>query len=241
EPIVGATTGATVPPKEYYPMVREICDKHDLLFIADEVQTGVGRTGEWFCMEHWKVRPDIVTVAKGLSGGYTPLGAVILAEHIAEQFRREGLNIVGGHTFNANPLSCAVGLAVIRYIVKHDLVSRCRDAGVHLASSLRKVQMEHSIVGDVRGLGLMVGLEFVRDRKTKEPYPPGVGLCHEVAREALERGVVVYQGSGTADGVSGDHILLTPPYIITMEQVDELAKALDGAIGAVELKHPPST
>ncbi|MBS7627206.1 aminotransferase class III-fold pyridoxal phosphate-dependent enzyme [Candidatus Bathyarchaeota archaeon] len=241
EPIVGATTGATVPPKEYYPMVREICDRHDLLFIADEVQTGVGRTGEWFCMEHWKVRPDIVTVAKGLSGGYTPLGAVILAEHIAEQFQREGLSIVGGHTFNANPLSCAVGLAVIRYIVENDLVSRCRDAGSHLASSLRKVQMGHSIIGDVRGLGLMVGLEFVRNRETKEPYPPRVGLCHEVAREALESGVVVYPGSGTADGVSGDHILLTPPYIITMEQIDELAKALDGAIGAVESKHPPST
>ncbi|MGQ9640429.1 MAG: aminotransferase class III-fold pyridoxal phosphate-dependent enzyme [Candidatus Bathyarchaeia archaeon] len=240
EPIVGATTGATVPPKEYYPIIREICDRHELLFIADEVQTGIGRTGEWFCIEHWKTRPDIITAAKGLSGGYTPLGAVILADHIAQQFKNGGVSIVGGHTFNANPLSCAVGLAVIRYIINHNLVSRCKDTGGYLAERLRKLQMDHSIIGDVRGLGLMVGLEFVRDSKTKEPYPPDVGICHEVTREALGRGAVVYPGSGTADGVAGDHILLTPPYIITQEQLDELTGILDGAVGAVESKFPPS-
>jgi len=239
EPIVGATTGATTPPKEYYPIIREICDRYDLTFIADEVQTGVGRTGKWFCMEHWNVSPDLIATAKGLSGGYTPLGAVIVRESIVEQFRRNKSNFVGGHTFSANPISCAVGLAVLKYIASNRLVERCGEAGAYLKKRLNELQDEHSIIGDVRGLGLMIGIEFVKDRNTKKPYPPQVRLCSAVTREAMERGAIVYPGTGTADGVSGDHILLTPPYIITERQIYELSLILDESIRAVEKKHPP--
>ena len=234
EPIVGATTGATVPPKEYYPIVREICDKHDLTFIVDEVQTGIGRTGKWFCIDHWNVAPDIITTAKGLSGGYSPLGAVIVKDKIVEQFRKNKSNLVGGHTFSANPVSCAVGVAVLRYISSHDLVERCRQAGEYLIKRMRALQEHHAIVGDVRGLGLMVGLEFVEDRKTKKPFPPEARLANTVTTEAMRRGLIVYPGTGTADGVSGDHILLTPPYIIDEKQMDELTSMLDDSLSAVE-------
>jgi adenosylmethionine-8-amino-7-oxononanoate aminotransferase len=239
EPIVGATTGATVPPIEYYPMIREICDKYDLTLIIDEVQTGVGRTGKWFCIEHWKVSPDIMTTAKGLSGGYTPLGAVIVKEAIMEQFIRNKSNLVGLHTFSANPISCTVGSSVLKYITSNNLVEKCRDAGEYIIKLLKELQEESSIIGDVRGLGLMIGVEFVKDKKNKEPYAPEIGICHKVTKEAMERGAIVYPGSGTADGIVGDHILLTPPFIITKEQIDELASILGETIKIVEKKHPP--
>jgi len=234
EPIVGATTGATVPPKEYYPIVREICDKHDLTFIVDEVQTGIGRTGKWFCIDHWNVAPDIITTAKGLSGGYTPLGAVIVRDGIVQQFRKNKSNLVGGHTFSANPVSCAVGLAVLKYIAANNLIEKCREAGEYLIKRMRELQEHHPIIGDVRGLGLMIGLEFVEDRKTKKPFPPETKLANTVTTEAMRRGLIVYPGTGTADGVSGDHILLTPPYIIDEKQMDELASILDDSLSAVE-------
>jgi len=238
EPIVGATTGATTPPKEYYTIIREICDRYDLTFIADEVQTGIGRTGKWFCMEHWNVSPDIITTAKGLSGGYTPLGAVIVRESIVERFRKNKSNFVGGHTFSANPVSCAVALAVLKYISSNNLVERCRESGEYLLKLLKELQDEHTIIGDIRGLGLMIGLEFVKDKKTKQPYPPEVRLANAVTEEAASRGAIVYPGVGTADGISGDHILLTPPYIITREQMNELSSILDDSISAVEKKYP---
>jgi adenosylmethionine-8-amino-7-oxononanoate aminotransferase len=239
EPIVGATTGATTPPKEYYPIVREICDKYDLTFIADEVQTGVGRTGKWFCMEHWNVSPDVITAAKGLSGGYTPLGAVIAKESMVEQFRKNRSNFVGGHTFGANPISCAVALAVLKYIAANNLIEKCREAGGYLIRLMKGLQDEHPIIGDVRGLGLLIGLEFVKNKKTKQPYPREVKLANVVAEETAAQGAVVYPGVGTADGISGDHILLSPPYIITRAQMDELTTILDRSISAVEKKYPP--
>jgi adenosylmethionine-8-amino-7-oxononanoate aminotransferase len=234
EPIVGATTGATVPPKEYYPIVREICDTYDIAFIVDEVQTGIGRTGKWFSIEHWNVKPDIITTAKGLSGGYTPLGAVIVSDNIVGEFRKNRSNLVGGHTFSANPISCAVGLAVLKYISSHNLVQMSRESGEYLIRRMRELQEKHPMIGDVRGLGLMIGLEFVRDRKTKRPFPPEAKIGNAVTIHAMNKGLILYPGTGTADGISGDHILLTPPYVITRDQMNELTSILDESLGAVE-------
>ena len=234
EPIVGATTGATTPPKEYFPIIREICNKYDMKFIADEVQCGMGRTGKWFALEHWKVAPDLITTAKGLAGGYTPLGAVIVRDSIVEQFIKSKSNIVGGHTSCANPLSSAVGLAVIRYVKENGLIEKCSDIGNYLKKRLTELHEKHPIVGDVRGMGLMIGIEFVKDKKTKEPFPSEAKIAATVTNEALERGVIVYPGTGTADGILGDHILLTPPFIITKEHADEITSVLDESIRAVE-------
>lgn len=239
EPMVGATTGATVPPKEYYPIIRETCNNYDLTFIADEVMTGVGRTGRWFCIQHWNVSPDIISTAKGLSGGYAPLAAVIVKENIVEEFKRNRSNLVGGHTFGANPISCAVGLAVLKYITTNKLVERCGEMGAYLTKRLKELQEECRIVGDVRGLGLMVGLELVKDKKTKKPYPPELRIADALTSEAKERGLIVYPGSGTADGISGDHVLFTPPYIITREQIDDLILMLDESVKSIEDKYPP--
>jgi adenosylmethionine-8-amino-7-oxononanoate aminotransferase len=237
EPIVGATTGATTPPKEYYPIIREICDKYDLTFIADEVQCGIGRTGKWFAIEHWNVSPDIITTAKGLGGGYTPLGAVITRNSIVEQFMKSKSNIMGGHTSCANPLSSAVGLAILRYITENNLVEKCSEMGNYLKKRLTELQEDHPIIGDVRGMGLMIGIELVKDKKTKEPFQPESKVAATVTRECTKRGVVVYPGTGTADGIIGDHILLTPPFIIAKEHLDELTAALDEAIKVVEIQH----
>jgi len=237
EPIVGATTGATTPPKEYFPIIREICDKYDMKFIADEVQCGMGRTGKWFAIEHWGVSPDVITTAKGLAGGYTPLGAVIVRDSIVEEFIKSKSNIVGGHTSCANPLSSAVGLAVIQYVKENNLIEKCAEIGKYLMKRLTELKEGHPIMGDVRGMGLMIGIEFVKDKETKEPFSPDAKIAATVTNEALERGVIVYPGTGTADGILGDHILLTPPYIITQEHADTIVSALDESIRAVEKQH----
>ncbi len=237
EAIVGATTGAATPPKEYFPIIREICDKYDMTLIIDEVQTGAGRTGKWFAIEHWNVTPDIITTAKGLSGGYAPLGAVIVRDKIVEQFLTAKSNIVGGHTYSANPVSSAVGLAVLKYMKDNNLIEKCREMGEYLKKRLVELQQTHPIVGDVRGMGLMIGMEFVKDKKTKEPFPLEAKVAGTVTRVALENGAILYPGVGTADGVVGDHILLTPPYIITREHADQLTSIIDQAIGAVEKQH----
>ncbi len=233
EPVVGAALGAVPAPDGYFQRIREICDRYDVLLIADEVMTGFGRTGVMFAMNHWNVVPDIVTVAKGISGGYTPLGAVIVRSAIVEQFERNRSNFVGGHTYVGNPLSCAVGLAVVRYLVEHDLATKARENGKYMLARFEELR-SHPIVGDVRGQGLMVGLEFVRDRATKEPFPPEQRIAARIGLEALDRGLVTYPGTGSVDGVLGDHMLFGPPLIITRAQIDDLVAILDQAITAVE-------
>jgi len=233
EPIVGATTGATVPVKEYYPIIREICDSYDVLFIADEVQTGFGRTGKNFSIDHWKVVPDIMTVAKSMGGGYASIAAVIVREDVVEQFKKKRSNFVGGHTFSANPLSCAIALKVIERIISENLVAKCQESGSYLRDKLEELY-KHPMVGNVRGLGLMQGIEFVKDKESKEPYPWQKMVSQSITEEAVKKGVIVYPGQGTADGVDGDHMLLTPPFIITREQIDEVAKVIDESIGIIE-------
>ena len=235
EPIVGAALGAVTPPDGYFAAIRTICDKYDVLFIADEVMTGFGRTGEMFAMNHWDVVPDIITAAKGISGGYTPLGAVIARDEVIAPFENNSSNFVGGHTFVGNPLSCAVGLAVIRYMLSHDLVNNAKTVGAYFLDRLNALK-SHPTVGDVRGKGLLVGLEFVRDKVTKEPFAPENRFAARIGAEALARGLVTYPGTGTVDGLLGDHMLFGPPLTITREQIDDLIVILDASIGAVESK-----
>lgn len=237
EPVVGAALGAVPAPDGYFERIRAICDRYDLLFIADEVMTGFGRTGTNFAIEHWGVVPDLIATAKGVSGGYTPLGAVIAKDEVIEVFERKGANFVAGHTYVANPLSCAVGLAVLRYILDHDLVANARVQGARLLEGCARLQ-KHAIVGDVRGKGLMVGLEFVRDRATREPFPPELEVAKQVALAALERGLVTYPLQGCAEGVAGDMLKLTPPLVVQPDQVDEIIAILDEAIAAVARRLP---
>jgi adenosylmethionine-8-amino-7-oxononanoate aminotransferase len=236
EPVVGATLGAVPPVPEYFPKIREICDRYEVLFIADEVMTGFGRTGANFGVDHWGVVPDMIATAKGISGGYIPLGAVIVRDPIVAAFEQNRSNFVGGHTYSGHPVAAAVGLAVLRYIQEHGLVQNAREVGAYLLDGLRRLQARHPIVGDVRGLGLMVGLEFVADRKTRAPFPPEREIARAIAVEALERGLVTYPGTGSVDGVMGDHMKFTPPLILSREQADELVTMLDAAIGAVEAR-----
>jgi len=195
--------------------------------------TGFGRTGRNFGVNHWNVVPDIIATAKGISGGYTPLAAVILRDRIMNLLREKHSNFRGGHTYCANPLSARVGIEVLDIIREQNLVENCRRMGQRLLDGLKKL-LDHPSVGDVRGLGLMAGVEFVRDKKSKAPFPAEYKFGKRLFEEAFARGLVVFPSSGTVDGVAGDHILLAPPFIITAGQVDELVGILDEAIGAVE-------
>ena len=232
EPMVGATAGALVPRDGYFQKIREICDRHDVLFISDEVMTGMGRTGKNFGIDHWKVKPDMIVAAKGLSSGYTPMGAVIVKEEIHRVIQEGSGAFVHGHTYSQNPLSGAIGCAVVDYLLKHDLISRSAEMGKYFHRALKSLE-RHSFVGEVRGKGLFAGIEFVKDKKTKEPFDPKLRLNGLVGNRAFEKGLIAYPGGGGADGIRGDHILLAPPLIITEEQIDELVAILDQTFGEV--------
>ncbi|MGH2560388.1 MAG: aspartate aminotransferase family protein [Thermomicrobiales bacterium] len=233
EPVVGATLGAVPATPGYFQAIREMCDRYDVLFIADEVMTGFGRTGRNFALDHWGVAPDLIACAKGISGGYAPLGAVLVKPEIVAEVSRRGSSFVIGHTYAANPLSCAVGAAVLRYIRDHDLIQNAATAGRHFLERLRELQDRHPMIGDVRGLGLLAGVELVLDRETKEPFPADLQIGKRIGAATLERGLVSYPGRGTVDGVMGDHLLYAPPLTITREQIDELVDVLDQSLAAV--------
>lgn len=233
EPIVGATLGASPATPGYFETIREICDRHGVLFIADEVMSGFGRTGSKMGIDHWGVKPDLIACAKGISGGYTPLGAVIATPEIVGEVRGRGASFVVGHTASGNPLSCATSLAVMRYILDHGLIENARVTGAYFQSALRQLTDRHEIIGDVRGLGLLAGVEFVADRRTKCPFPVELRVAKQVARETLRRGLVSYPLQGSADGVNGDHLLYAPPLTISPTQVDDLVEILDASLTAL--------
>lgn len=229
EPVVGATMGSVPAPPGYFQAIREICDRYSVLWIDDEVMTGFGRTGRWFASEHWEVRPDIIVSAKGVSGGYTPLAVLIAQPHVIAPLAENDANFVAGHTYVGNPLSSAVGLAVLEYIRRNNLLANCREQGDYLLSRLPEL-LAYPIVGDVRGMGLMTGLELVRDLATKEPFPPEARAAYVLTDECREAGLAVYPGQGTADGLVGDHVMLTPPLTVTRDQIDEIMAALHAAV-----------
>ena len=236
EPVVGAALGAVPAPPGYFQEVRRICDEYGVLFIADEVMTGFGRTGKTFGIDHWDVVPDLIATAKGLSGGYAPLGAVIARDEDVDLLERKQSSFVAGHTYVGHPVTTAAGLAVLRYIHEHELVENARTQGERLLAGAQDLMAKHEIVGNVVGLGLMVGLELVSNRQTKRPFPAALKVAAKVGDAALARGLITYPLQGCVDGVEGDMIKLTPPLSIGAEQVDELLALLADALGAVELE-----
>jgi adenosylmethionine-8-amino-7-oxononanoate aminotransferase len=232
EPISGASLAAAVPPPEYWPLVREICDRYGLLLIDDEVMTGFGRAGRWFAIETWGVTPDVMTMAKGAAGGYWPLSiTAVKREHI--EVMREGRgDFAHGGTFSHHAVGAAAGLATLRYIQKHDLIAASASKGERLKAKLQAALGDHPHVGDIRGQGLMLGLEFVADRATKEPFPAKARLARRLGDAAFERGLIIYPGQGTVDGVNGDHTMIAPPFVISDEQMDQMVAILVEALGA---------
>lgn len=229
EPVVGATAGALVPHPGYFERIREICDRYDVLLMVDEVMTGLGRTGRSFAMEHWSVSPDMIVCAKGLAGGYSPIFCVITREEVHRTIKEGTGHFIHGHTYSQNPLSCSVALAVLSYIETHDLVRRSAARGEYLLRRLESLY-KHPIVGDVRGLGLFAGVELVQDRSSKRPFDPALKLAQRISNRAFHNGLIIYPGSGGADGIHGDHLLIAPPFIISEEEIDELVSLLDTSI-----------
>jgi adenosylmethionine-8-amino-7-oxononanoate aminotransferase len=232
EPVVGATLGTVPAAPGYFQLIREICDDHDVLFIADEVMTGLGRTGKKWGLDHWDTVPDIIATAKGLAGGYMPLGATIASDKVYDAF---GEPFAHGHTYGSHPVGCAAGAAVMDYVVKHKLVERSAELSEYFHGKL-KALYEHPSVGDVRGMGIFAGVEFVKDKETKEPFTPELRYHSRVVDKCFENGLLVYPGIGTVDGVKGDHIQVAPPLVVTREEIDEIVELLDRSIGEVESK-----
>lgn len=225
EPIIGATVGAVVPPEGYLHVIREICDRYGILYIDDEVMTGMGRTGAWFAVEHWGVKPDVMTLGKGMSGGLFPLSAMAARDDIVEILRERTGGFVHGHTFSHHPVACAVGLAVLEFIKKRNLVERCKERGHYLLKRLEELKA-FPFVGDVRGKGLMIAIEFVKDQESKEPFPRGEKFTEQVIDCAFENGLVLYPGTGFVDGVNGDMVMVGPPLIIEESEIDEIVEIL---------------
>jgi adenosylmethionine-8-amino-7-oxononanoate aminotransferase len=232
EPVVGATLGAVPAVDGYTARIAEICRKHGILTIADEVMTGVGRTGKPFASAHWGLEPDIILTGKGIASGYAPLGAVLVAPQIVDAFERGSTAFMHGFTYQAHPVATAAGNAVFDYLEAHKLFDRVTPAGETLRKALARLET-HAHVGQVRGLGLLQGVEFVKNKKTRVPFPKEAGIAEKIRQAALEKSVLVYPGQGTADGTRGDHVLLAPPFIIEAQECELIATALQYAIGKV--------
>lgn len=232
EPVVGATLGTVPAAPGYFQLIREICDEHDVLFIADEVMTGVGRTGKMWGLDHWDTIPDIISTAKGLAGGYLPLGATIASDRIFDAFDEP---FAHGHTYGSHPVVCAAGLAVLEYMDKHNLVERSKINGEYMHKQLRSLY-DHPTVGDIRGMGVFAGIEFVKEKETKEPFAPDIRFNGRVVEQCYKNGLLVYPGIGTVDGVRGDHIQVAPPLVVSKEEISEIISLLDKSIGEVEEK-----
>jgi adenosylmethionine-8-amino-7-oxononanoate aminotransferase len=232
EPVSGGPLGAIMPPKEYFPIIREICDRHGILMIVDEVITGVGRIGRNFGIDHWGVAPDIITAAKGIGGGYVPIGAMLVHERVYAAFEESGRAFRHGETFTGHAVISAAGAAVLDYVRDHKLVARAAAIGRVLGPLLQRLR-DIPIVGDVRGEGMLWGIELVRDKATKEPFPRERGVAEKVANVAFETGLLVVAGTGCADGVRGDTISLSPPLILTEAQAKELVDTLEMALRTV--------
>jgi adenosylmethionine-8-amino-7-oxononanoate aminotransferase len=232
ETVVGATAGVVPPVPGYFRRIREICDRNGILLILDEVMCGMGRTGTLHACEQEGVAPDIMTVAKGLGGGYQPIGAMLASERIADAIRAGSGFFQHGHTYMGHALACAAALAVQRTIAQGNLLAAVQARGIELAAALADRLGNHHHVGDIRGRGLFHGIELVADRAGKQPFAPELKLHARVKREAMARGLMCYPAGGTIDGRRGDHVLLAPPYIIRTDQIGELVDKLGDAIDA---------
>jgi adenosylmethionine-8-amino-7-oxononanoate aminotransferase len=232
EPVVGATLGAAVPPEGYAARIAEICRKNEILLIADEVMTGMGRTGKPFAVQYWNIEPDIILVGKGVASGYAPLGAVLVSARVVEAFERGSGAFMHGFTYQAHPVSSAAGNAVLDYLEKHNLFERVFPASKTLRDALSPL-LSHPHVGDIRGFGLLLGVEFVKDKATREPYLKSDNIAEKVRQACLDENVLTYPTQGCVDGLRGDHILLAPPFTISPEESALIARALHSALAKV--------
>ena len=233
EPVVGATAGAVPPAPGYFPRIREICDRHGVLLILDEVMCGMGRTGTLFACEQEGVAPDMITIAKGLGAGYMPIGAMLCSSAIYDAIDAGSGFFQHGHTYMGHPAAAAGGVAVLKAILGRGLLPRVREAGDRLDAVLRERFGQHPHVGDIRGRGLFRAIEFVADRETKLPFDPSKGIAKKIKKAAFEAGLICYPMAGTIDGRTGDHVLLAPPFIISDAEIDELAGKLESAFARV--------
>ena len=231
EPVVGAAGGVVPAPAGYAAAIRAVCDRHEVLLIADEVMCGSGRCGTWRALEHDAVVPDIMAVGKGLAGGYIPLAATILRKPLGELILAAHGAIMTGHTYSGHTAACAAGLAVQRIIEREALVARVRERGAKLRRELRAALERFEEVGDVRGRGYLIGIELVRDRATRGPFPAERGVSQAIGREAFADGLICYPCAGNVGGVSGDTVIVAPPYNASEAELGELIEKLSGAVG----------
>ncbi len=233
EPVVGATLGAVPPVAGYFRRIREICDRHGILLILDEVMCGMGRTGTLFACEQEGVAPDIALIAKGLGAGYQPISALLCSEEIYRALEAGSGFFRHGHTYAGHPAACAAALTVTQKVSAPEMLARVRQLGATLRAALEAAFGQHPHVGDIRGRGLLVGLEFVADRETKAPFPAERRLHAALKKAAFEAGLLCYPMGGTFDGHAGDHMLLAPPFIMDEAHVGEIVDKLERAFGEV--------
>jgi adenosylmethionine-8-amino-7-oxononanoate aminotransferase len=233
EPIVGATLAAAIPPDGYWPAIAEVCRRHGVLLIADEVMTGFGRTGRWFALDHFGVKADILVAAKGAASGYWPFGFVAASDEVYRTVTGGAGGFVHGFTYSHAPVGAAVAREVLRILETEALVEASAVKGARLLGLLEAALGSHPAVGEIRGRGLLVGIELVADRETLAPFPRGEHVVEAVVREARERGVLLYSGTGNANGVDGDTILLGPPFVVTDPELDRIVAVLAETIEAV--------
>lgn len=236
EPVVGAALGCVPAPDGYFQIIREICDRYQVLFISDEVMTGWGRTGKMWGIDHWGVTPDIIATAKGMTAGYTPLSAVIARDGIWAALEKNHSPFKAGHTLNANAVSCAGAIAVIQYTQENMLPENAAARGGQALAGLRELMQKHPSIGDVRGLGMMFGFEFIQDRSLKKPFAPELKVSAMFEQAALERGLVTYPCTGAVEGVLGDMVLMAPPLVTTENEMGEILRIIDDATSVVEQK-----
>ncbi len=238
ETVGGATSGALTPPPGYFTRIREICDRHGILLILDEVMCGMGRTGTLHACEQEGVAPDLMAIAKGLGGGYQPVGAVLIGQKIIDAIAAGTGFFQHGHTYIGHPVACAAALAVQKVLKRDELVQRCAAQGRRLREALDEAFREHPYVGDVRGRGLFQAIELVADRATKAPFDPRLKVHARIKKAAMDLGLMTYPMGGTIDGVRGDHVLLAPPFIVSDDELDlvieRLVEAVDASMAAIE-------
>lgn len=232
EPVAGATLGAAVPSAAYLARIAEICRSHGILLIADEIMSGMGRTGKPFAVQHWNVEPDIILAGKGIASGYAPLGAVLVSARVVDAFAQGPGTFQHGFTYQAHPVATAAGNAVLDYLEARQLFARVKPASETLRAALAPLAA-HEHVGEIRGLGLLLGIEFVKDKSSREPFPREQNIAEKVRQAALDENVLTYPTQGCVDGLRGDHILLAPPFIITADECSRIAKALTAAVHRV--------
>lgn len=238
EPVVGATAGALTAPPGYFKRIREICNHHGILLIFDEIMCGTGRTGTRFALEQEGVKPDLITIAKGLAGGYQPIGATLISKEIYEAIAHGSGFFQHGHTYIGHPSVTAAALAVQQYIDEHSLLESVQKQGKKLYEALHAHFGEHPHIGDIRGRGLFLGLELVENRETKAPFDANLVLHSWLKQAAMDAGLMIYPMPGTIDGIDGHHILLAPPYILEDAHIDELIDKLGTAISTALGKIP---